>query len=334
MKLYNLLVVFLAVLFTLPAQAADPVAESMFQEGVELMKDGRFADACPKLEASQKLEPKSGTLLTLANCSEQIGRTATAWAQYKEAAALARKEDREDYAQKATDLASKLEPKLSKLRIDAQVNQGGVELTVKLDGKTVLSGTFGVAFAIDPGSHEIEASAPGRKTWHARVTIGPRADTKVVAVPQLEPASAAGEPPPEPSPKASPAPPPDPPPFGGDTSSRTVPVWAWIAGAVGLVAIGAAIAFKIDQGSAAAALDEGCGGEARDRCPATYDFAGDRAREERDFALFVGLGVAGLVGVGVGVAGIALGLSGNEAGGRVTPIVSDRVAGVAVDITF
>ena len=299
------------------------------------MKDGRFAEACPKLDASQKLEPKSGTLMTLANCSEQVGRTATAWAQYKEAAALARKEGREDYAEKATGLASKLEPKLSKLRIDAQMNQGGVELTVQLDGKTVLSGTFGVAFAIDPGAHEIMASAPGRQTWQTAITIGPRADSKVVAVPQLERADA--EPTqPQPTDPDTPTPPtPQPPePFGGDQEPSAIPVWAWIAGAVGLVAIGGAVAFKVDQGSAARALDEQCGGAARNRCPSGYDFAADRMREERDFGLFVGFGALGVVGVGVGIVGIALGASGRLGAARVVPIVSDRVAGVSFDMDF
>ena len=207
----------------------------------------------PSWRQARSSNRKSGTLLTLGNCSERVGLTATAWAQYKEAAALARKEERSDYAEKATELASKLEPKLSKLRIDAQINQGGVELTVELDGKTVLSGTFGVAFAIDPGDHVVTARAPGRDTWTTKVTIGPVADTKIVAVPQLAAETHQLPPrptPAQPGPKAAPA--------GHDFSHAPragIPVWAWIAGGLGLAATGASIAFAVDQAGAASALD-------------------------------------------------------------------------------
>ena len=45
------------------ARAADPIAESMFQEAIEMMEQGNVAEACPRLEASQRLEAKSGTLV-------------------------------------------------------------------------------------------------------------------------------------------------------------------------------------------------------------------------------------------------------------------------------
>lgn len=320
------------------AGAADPVAESMYQEGVELMKSGNFADACPKLDASQKLEPKSGTLVTLANCNEQIGKTATAWAQYKEAAALARKEGREDYAKKATELAGKLEGRLSKLRIDAQAHQNGADLTVQLDGKTVLTGTFGVAFAIDPGDHEISASAPGREPWSTQVTVGKDGDTKVVAVPQLEeraePEPVVEPPPPTPTPEpVVPAPVPEPRP---DEAEGGVPAWAWVAGAVGVVALGVAVVFAVDQASVASEIDDRCGGEARNLCPADYDFEAAHAREKRDFGLFIGLGAVGVAGVAVAIAGIAMGSgdSDDESALVVTPILGGDVAGVGVSGSF
>jgi hypothetical protein len=78
-------------LATTSALAGNPVAEQMFQDARELMKKGDYQAACPKLEASHKLEARSGTLIVLANCHEQIGKTATAWVEYKDAAALAQK---------------------------------------------------------------------------------------------------------------------------------------------------------------------------------------------------------------------------------------------------
>src|SRR4051812_48166576 len=100
------------LLASMPARAEDPIAESLFQEARTLMERGQFKDACPRLEASHRLEPKSGTMTMLASCNEQIGKLATAWAGYKAAAAIARAEGRKEHVDKATELAAALEPRL------------------------------------------------------------------------------------------------------------------------------------------------------------------------------------------------------------------------------
>ena len=74
-----------------PARA-DTVAASLYEEGVALLKEKKFVEACAKLDASFKREALSGTLITLAQCHELRGMTATAWDQYKRAAALAQTE--------------------------------------------------------------------------------------------------------------------------------------------------------------------------------------------------------------------------------------------------
>jgi len=61
------------------ARAADaPAAQALFDEAKRAMADGRWAEACPKLEESERLDPSIGTAFNLARCYEHVGRIASA----------------------------------------------------------------------------------------------------------------------------------------------------------------------------------------------------------------------------------------------------------------
>jgi hypothetical protein len=183
--------VLAAALALIPAAASaqtDPsaVAVALFQQGRDLVKAGRYAEACPKLAESHRLEPKLGTLLNLAVCNEKLGKTATAWAEYASAAAMARREgpaerEREAFAR---EQAAALEKKLSHLTLQASGPLAGVHLT--LDDQPLADAVLGTPLPIDPGKHRVSASAPGKKAWSMDVAVTPEKAEYVVSVPVLE----------------------------------------------------------------------------------------------------------------------------------------------------
>ena len=181
--LVPLLALALAHAGTAAAQAPssnEAAAEALFDEGRALIGSGRVEEGCKKLEASQALDPGTGTLLHLADCYEKVGRTASAWARFHEAASRAARDGRADWESIAKTRSAELEPKLARLRIDAPPG-----VVVRRDGDEIPSAALGSLLPIDPGEHTLTASAPGKKTWSSRINAAPSA-LATIAVPPLE----------------------------------------------------------------------------------------------------------------------------------------------------
>ena len=177
------------------AQAPDQKASAqvLFDKARALVQQKNFAEACPKFAESLRLDPGIGTMLWLADCYENNGQTASAWAQFKEAAGVAglRADPREAVARRR---AAALEPKLSNVVIALPPGTRVSGLEVRRDGVVISSAELGLALPMDPGVHTLTASAPGRTTWSGTVEVtAARAEPLVVNVPLLaEDRSAAG----------------------------------------------------------------------------------------------------------------------------------------------
>jgi hypothetical protein len=136
-------------------------AEALFRDGNALAAAGRYADACPKLAESQRLEPAVGTQFNLADCYEHIGRTATAYLLFVDVARIARAAGRFERERLAKQRSAALESRLARvrLRVEAAPPPG---LEIRLDGTIVPREQWAVAAPVDPGAHRLTATAPGR----------------------------------------------------------------------------------------------------------------------------------------------------------------------------
>lgn len=194
---------FLALCPTAHAQNRDQaLAQSLFDAGRQLMAQKKYSQACPKFEDSEKQDPSPGTLLNLGECYEALGKTATAWARYESAATMAHAASRDQLEKLAINHANKLQGHLSKLTIKGPATPIA-GLKVQLDKSDVGSASFGIAVAIDPGQHTIEASAPGYKSWSTEVTVGPNGAQVTTQVPALQKLPPGAKPAAQPSEKSN-----------------------------------------------------------------------------------------------------------------------------------
>lgn len=163
-------------------------AEQLFVEGRALMERAQYEAACPKLQASLNLDPASGTQINLALCYEKLGKLATAWRHYREASDRAVRDGNTARAQAARKLAAALEPRLPRLIITVRAPAGIPDVIVRRDGAPVSPALFGTAMYVDPGAHEVTATAPGRVPFAATITAT-EAATSTVEIPELTPAA-------------------------------------------------------------------------------------------------------------------------------------------------
>ena len=293
-----------------PSAADRAAAEALFDQAIELIDSGDYATACPKLQESQRLDPGVGTLLYLADCYEQTGRTASAWATFKEAAYAAKNAGQTDREAVANEHADALKGTLSYLIVRAEGPTAG--LRIRLDGSDMNSALLASAIPVDPGEHRVEASAAGKERWEKVVQVPEGAGETTLVIPALQDEQ------PEPSPVVAAAPVPTPSassaaPSTPSVASTATPVDASpkpsprkgrrtagvVIGATGIVALSASlITAAIAKNKDRQADDECLPGDPL-HCSERGVELSDQARQEA--AISTVAGVAGVVAVTTGV---------------------------------
>jgi hypothetical protein len=177
-----------------PARAvADPsateraTAEALFQQGTDLMGEKKFAAACEKFEGSQQLDPALGTMLRLADCYDRVGRSASAWALFREAASVARTRGEADRERIAVERAGDLEKRLTKIELKVDRKGAPPGLEIQLNGVNVPRATWDAPLPVDPGRQRIVASAPDRASWSGTLEVPEGSGVRTIEVPALAP---------------------------------------------------------------------------------------------------------------------------------------------------
>ena len=301
----GLLALLLAGLLATPRASAEPtateraIAETLFREARDLMKREQWADACPKLEESQRLDPGGGTLLNLALCHEGQGKLATALMEFRSALAQAKRDAKPQRERLAQERIAAIEARVPRLVLSVPAAARVEGLALQLDGAPVRPAAWQTPIPVDPGEHSVQANAPGRRGWRTSFVLQAGSGPNTIEVPVLvadptappmPPATAAAKP-------ASAPPPPTPPPDHDDSDStrRTV---GFVVGGAGLVAIGIGTYFGLRAISKRGDSNDECPGE---QCSQT---GLDLNEEAQDAATVSNVTFA--VGIAAATAGVVL----------------------------
>jgi hypothetical protein len=282
------------------AQSAAASAEALFAEGRRLMSEGQVGAACTKFAASNKLDPSSGTLLNLASCYEKVGRIASAWAAFQEAASLAQSANRVEHVRIAQKRAATLEPLLP--RVTVRVAQAVEGLEIRRDDVLVTQAEYGLPVPVDPGPHTYVAKAPHHQTWTGQLNIDPPVDASVespapinvtMEIPLLTRLPETAEAPPPPSQKDASTAPPE---FW--TGRR---IGAVVSAGIGVIGIGIGTAFGLAANSTY--------NDSLANCPRDKNLCTSAGVSQRDDARTQGnIATVGFVigGLGLATAGVLL----------------------------
>ncbi|HTL34403.1 MAG TPA: hypothetical protein VL326_14850 [Kofleriaceae bacterium] len=332
----------------LPDMAATHTAEavatskSLFTKGLALQKSRKDAEACKMFESSLVLEPQLGNLLNVADCRERAGQLVEARGLFALAAEFA-KAHGDRRARFAGDRVSALDKKL--VRVDVRIADPATPgFALRVAGCPVVSPSAELHTVAAPGTVVVDASAPGRKSFHVEEN-GAAGDLIAIAVPVLGPerdseaerkakeaeALAAVE-----NRKAEQL---------AVERERVVTAryvrhparrWAKIAGLVGIGALVTGAAFGIQTYRLQSSFDDaGCGDIDRPVLETTFATCRDQASSgERDAVLANVLFVGGAVTLGIAAVVIVVDPGGGTVerpdAARTTLVVSPRGIGAVV----
>jgi hypothetical protein len=165
------------------ASAQSAAAEALFADGAKLFKDGNIAPACDAFEASNRVEPRAGTLIRLGECREKNHQLASAWSAYKDA--LTRVKDPRKRAVAMTKAAA-LEPRLSYLTVSVPDDSRVDGLALTRDGTAFDPMLWNRALPVDGGDYVIAGRAPGHEEWQTIAHIAPEGARASVEVPKFK----------------------------------------------------------------------------------------------------------------------------------------------------
>jgi hypothetical protein len=278
-----------------PAAESDAKAEAVahFEKGLALYDTGAWSAALAEFLEARRLYSLRNVGYQAALCLEKLQRYDEALDQLEGVLRSFGEElppaARETVQRKVVEMRGHV----------GEIVVGNTEsgATVSVDGLARGESPLPAPLRIVEGSHVVKVFKAGFEPFEVRVSVVGGKTERVVAPLISLRREPAREPPFAPEPRAPRA------------SPSGVPAWVWVTGSFGVAFEGAAIGFGVDGLNALSRLKNGCASSNPDVCtpmpPGSYSPDTDNARKNRDLALAIGFGAAGVAGIGTAIAVVA-----------------------------
>jgi hypothetical protein len=159
---------------TAPTEAQVAAARELFIEAEKDEDAERWSDALEKLLRVSTIKLTPGIRYHTALCEEHLGHLLAALRDYKSAADQARTENAADVLRVVDKRVLDSQARIPQLVIVLLPSLPGA--TVRLDGRSI---SAGVPIPVDPGTHNVDAVAPGRVPSSVMVTLQERGSTSL-----------------------------------------------------------------------------------------------------------------------------------------------------------
>lgn len=157
-------------------------ADALFNEGLKAKEAGKPDEACAKFRASyEKNRNAVGTILNVALCDEQEGKIGSAHKLFAEAEARATEQNLDEHRQAAKEHKDKLAGDVPRVTVEFTDLAPETKLVVAGD---VVDPASAKDIEVDPGPVKVVASAPGRVPYEYTVTMH-KGETGTITVPKL-----------------------------------------------------------------------------------------------------------------------------------------------------
>ena len=303
-------------------------ARRLFAEGLTDEQAGRHAAALEKFTRVQAVRDTQAVRYRIATCLEALGRLRAALEAYT-ATSVAASTDAESasIARASREKVEALGRRVARLIVTLP-SPTPADALVKVDDEPIAANAIGTPIVVNPGAHEITASASNAAPFRAQITLAEGAQSTVqAALAARQPP--APEPPPRPASVVTLAPPPPPivPTSQGESepspppsrSGRTATGVVFLT--AGGVLLAGASAVLLVRHSDIQTLEAQCPNGV---CPVSQESSIEATRNRAlvEGPVGVGVGAAGLVAAGIGVYFLASAPSASHA--ALTPWISAR----------
>jgi len=141
-------------------------ARTLFEDGVRMSREERWAEALDRFRRSRALVPRPSTLFNIAIALDRLGRARESIAAIDEYLTISDPVRDEADRREAVRLRVEAQARLAHLTVAVVV----ADATVELDGAPIDPGTEQL---VDPGDHVLVANAPGYRTTRVSLTLAP-----------------------------------------------------------------------------------------------------------------------------------------------------------------